>query len=278
MFKGRRLLIATKHSKEKVIAPLLTDSLGIKCLVSKTFDTDTLGTFTGEVERKNSPLVTARNKCLQAMELYDCDLGLASEGSFGAHPAMFFVPADEEILIFIDRKHDLEIIASVLSTETNFDGAEIQTEEQLIEFAERAKFPSHALILRAAKSAGREIIKGITDWEHLKEAFHHLRGIEGSVFVETDMRAMYNPMRMEVIREATQKLLEKIKSCCPECHTPGFAITEARAGLPCEWCNFPTRSTLSYLFKCQKCTFTKEEHYPHEKTKEDPMYCDWCNP
>lgn len=278
MFKGRKILIATKHRKEEVIAPLLAESLGVEWLVSENFDTDTLGTFTGEVEREGSPLSTARNKCLRAMELYGCDLGLASEGSFGPHPALMFVPADEEWLIVIDRQNDLEIVARVLSTETNFQEAEIRTEEELLEFAERAQFPSHALILRAAKSAHKDIMKGIRDWGHLKEAFHQLRQRQGSAYVETDMRAMYNPSRMKVIREATQKLLEKIESCCPECATPGFGVTDSRAGLPCSCCSSPTRSTLSYLYTCGKCAFTREEQYPHGKREEDAMYCDWCNP
>lgn len=278
MFKGRRLLIATKHEKEKVIAPLLAESLDLTCFVSEEFDTDTLGTFTGEVERKEDPVATARNKCLKAMELYGCDLGIASEGSFGPHPTIFFVPADEEILIFIDRRHKLEIVARALSTETNFDGEEIHTEDQLIRFAERAQFPSHALILRTAKTADAEIVKGITDWPRLKETFRQLLEKQGIVYAETDMRAMYNPTRMKVIEQAAHKLLEKIKSCCPGCNTPGFGISGAQAGLPCEWCNSPTRSTLSYLYQCQKCAFEKEEKYPHHKTHEDPMYCDICNP
>ena len=35
MFKGRNLLIATKHEKEKVIAPILEKELGVKCFVDK---------------------------------------------------------------------------------------------------------------------------------------------------------------------------------------------------------------------------------------------------
>jgi hypothetical protein len=58
MFKGRSLVIATK--KEKVIAPLLEEALGIVCFVPEDFDTDTLGTFTGEIERKLDPISTAR--------------------------------------------------------------------------------------------------------------------------------------------------------------------------------------------------------------------------
>ena len=63
MFKGRNLIIATKHGKEKVIAPIVEKELGVKCFVTKDLDTDILGTFTGEVERKDDPLTAARKKC-----------------------------------------------------------------------------------------------------------------------------------------------------------------------------------------------------------------------
>jgi hypothetical protein len=278
MFKGRRLLIATKHQKEKVIAPLFAESLDLKCFVSEKFDTDTLGTFTGEVERMDDPVTTVRKKCMKAMEIYHCDLGIASEGSFGPHPTLPFLTAHEEILIFIDKQHDLEIIVKELSTETNFNREEVETEDQLIRFAESVLFPSHALILCRTKTDKTQIIKGISDWDQLKKSFHHLLERHGSVCVETDMRAMYNPSRMKVIRRTAQKLIEKVRSCCPQCNTPGFGVSEAKAGLPCKWCNSPTRSTLSHIFKCQKCGFTKEVPYPHKRTTEDPMYCNVCNP
>jgi len=126
MFERRRLIIATKHHKEQVIAPLLEEALGVNCFVDESFDTDTLGTFSGEIEREQDPISTARLKCLKAMELNNCDLGVASEGSFGVHPSIFFASADDEFLIFIDKKNDLEIIARELSTETNFDGKKIR--------------------------------------------------------------------------------------------------------------------------------------------------------
>jgi hypothetical protein len=47
-----------------------------------------------------------------------------------------------------------------------------------------------------------------------------------TTYVETDMRAMYNPSRMTVIQNATKKLVEKINSCCPNCNIPGFGITD----------------------------------------------------
>ncbi|CAN5510883.1 hypothetical protein BH10BAC4_BH10BAC4_23470 [soil metagenome] len=105
MFKGRNLIIATKHQKEKVIAPIVQKYLGVNCIVAENFDTDIFGTFTGEVERADDPIITARKKCLRAMELTGADLAIASEGSFGAHPNFFFVPADDEIILLMDQKN-----------------------------------------------------------------------------------------------------------------------------------------------------------------------------
>ena len=278
MFAGRKLIIATKHQKEKVITPILESELGVKCIVTENFDTDVLGTFSREVERKDDPITTAISKCLIAMRLNDCDLGIANEGSFGPHPALFFIYADDEIVVFIDKKNDLEIIAREVSTETNFNSEEIKTGRQLFDFAEKAKFPSHALILRKSKDDNTEIIKGITDPEQLKKYFNEFLKKYGIAYVETDMRAMYNPTRMSVIGRAVQKLVDKINSHCPQCNTPGFGITEARPGLPCNLCGSLTRSTLSYIYTCKKCSFTKEEMYPNKKTTEDPTYCDYCNP
>jgi hypothetical protein len=278
MFKGRTLIIATKHKKEKVIAPILEKELGVKCIVLPDLDTDQLGTFTGEIERKDDPLTTARNKCQLAMESANCDLSIANEGSFGPHPHIFFIPADDEILLLVDKKNNLEISASLLSTETNFNQAEIKTEEELWTFAHEAQFPSHGLILRKAKNDFTDVVKNITSFDQLSYVFNRLISSFGKAYIETDMRAMYNPLRMKVISHATLRLIEKIKSCCPNCNMPGFGIVSAKKGLPCQWCTSPTKSILSYVYQCQRCTFSKEEKYPHGKIAEDPMYCDVCNP
>lgn len=278
MFENRKLFIATKHNKDQVIAPILEKELGVICFTDNTYDTDALGTFTGEIERTMDPISTAREKCLRGMQLNACDLGIASEGSFGPHPSMFFAHADDEFLIFIDRANNLEIVIRELSTETNFNGEIVHSEKELIEFAHKIGFPDHALILKKAQEDFTEIFKGIKDIEKLKIIFHQLHAQNKSVYVETDMRAMNNPTRMKVIKKATEKLVEKIKSTCPRCNMPGFCITDAKKGLRCSLCNSPTRSVLSYIYECQHCHFTKEDEYPNHKTSEDPMYCDYCNP
>lgn len=278
MFQNRRMLVATKHQKQDVIAPILEKELGVVCFVDEQYDTDALGTFTGEIERQLDPLATAREKCLRGMRLNNCDLGVASEGSFGPHPSMFFVNADDELLLCIDTLNNLEIVVREVSTDTNFNGREVATWDELLTFARQAGFPSHGLILRKAQHENADIFKGLTDEESLREAFDFLLSKYERAYAETDMRANYNPTRMRVIASAAQKLAEKIKSACPQCQAPGFGITDARRGLPCGWCGQPTRSVLGYVYTCQHCHFEKVDLYPHHKTTEDPMYCDQCNP
>jgi len=278
MFQDRKVIIATKHQKENVIAPILEKELGVRCFVDNTFDTDTLGTFTGEIERRHDPISTAREKCLQAMKINNCDLGIASEGSFGPHPTLIFVSADDEFLIFIDTINNIEVIVRELSTSTNFNGKQIRSQEELMIFAKGIGFPEHGLILRKSKDENLDIHKGITDIEILVKSFEELSSKYNSVYAETDMRAMYNPTRMNVIREATIKLVQKIKSICPQCQMPGFGITDAKKGLECSLCGSPTNSILSYIYVCGHCQFTKEDMFPNKKTTEDPSYCDYCNP
>jgi hypothetical protein len=278
MFNGRRLIIATKHNKQQVIAPILEKALGVSCFVDENFDTDTLGTFSGEVERKDDAITTARNKCLLAMESSNCDLAIASEGSFGPHPTFHFIPANEELLLFIDKKNNLEIITRELSTKTNFNAKEIKTKNELKEFANQVNFPSHGLIAKNSQNNFNKIEKGILTWEKLDEVYHHFMKTSESIYLETDMRAMYNPTRMTVIEIATNNLINKINSRCPICFTPGFAITDFKKGLPCDQCKFPTRSVLSTIYSCKKCLHIIEEKFPNKKQTEDPMYCDICNP
>jgi len=278
MFENRKLVIATKHQKESVIAPSFERDLGVHCVLQEGFDTDLLGTFTGEIERKTDPIATVREKCIQAMKMSNCDLGLASEGSFGPHPTMFYLPADDEFLIFIDAHNGLEIIVRELSTSTNYGGTQIRTEKELLEFAKQTGFPRHALILRKSKTENLEIHKGILDEEVLKLTFESLLEKFGSVYVETDMRAMYNPTRMKVIEKAAENLVKKIQSTCPYCKIPGFGITKAKKGLKCDLCGLPTNSIVSYVYQCQHCQFQKEEMYPNQKTTEDPSLCEFCNP
>jgi hypothetical protein len=277
MFKDRKIVIATKHQKEQVIAPLLLKELGITSITTPQLDTDLLGTFTGEIDRTLSPIEAARKKCYLAMEQSNCTMAIASEGSFGPHPGLFLVRADDEILVLIDKENNLEIIAREISTQTNFDAEIITDSVQLIKFANKALFPSHALIMRNGKNSHMEIVKGINNWDALNATFHDFMLKYGKVYIETDMRASYNPTRMKVIEKVTVRLIEKIKSTCPQCKVPSFSITSVKRGLPCRLCNMPTQTPKSNIYTCTHCHFIKEETIAN-KQLEDPMYCNFCNP
>lgn len=277
-FSGRTLLIATKHGKESVIAPVLEKELGVRCIVAADLDTDILGTFTGEIEREGDALSTVRKKCQLAMAMYGCDLAVASEGSFGPHPSAYFLSAGDELLMCVDAKQDLEIVTRDLSTDTNFAAQEVHSLPGLMQFAERVGFPEHALILRRSRTDRSSITKGIRDTEQLRSVYKHLRSTYGQAFVETDMRAMMNPTRMRSIEKAARQLAQKMLNTCPVCTTPGFSITEAISGLPCGWCGTPTKSVAAHIYQCKRCGHQEKVIPAGLQPAEDPMYCDICNP
>ncbi|MGQ2983032.1 DUF6671 family protein [Flavobacterium sp.] len=278
MFRGRKLLIVTKHGKEKVIAPLAMQRLGVSCIVAQAYDTDTLGTFTGEIERQQDALATLRRKCHEGMALYGLDLAIASEGSFGPHPTLFIAPGDDELIMLVDLVNGLEIVARELTVDTNFGASRITSLEELDTFLSLAKFPSHSVILRKSEKNLHGIVKGVSDPEEMARLGKQYLNKYGRFYIETDMRAMHNPSRMQAIARAAGKLFDKALSLCPSCSAPGFGVTDVRPGLPCSACRFPTASTLSHVYCCAKCSHTEEVRYPKGKETEEPMYCDMCNP
>ena len=278
MFAHRQLIIATMHGKESVIAPVLESALAVRCMTSSLFETDRFGAFSGEINRSMDALETARMKCYAAMDMTGCDLAVANEGSFGPHPIYFFAQADDEILMFIDRKNGIEIWARELSTSTNFNGKAISEWEELETFAETSGFPEHGLILRESSQGFGNMKKGIRDKKQLRDCFFDLMARHGQAYVETDMRAMHNPTRMKVIETATHKLVNKILSFCPSCSWPGFDVSEVRSGLPCSSCGAPTQSARSHLYTCVSCSFSREHLFPKGRETEEPRFCDFCNP
>lgn len=266
------------HKKEVVMAPILEKELGVRCRVISNFDTDQFGMFTGEINRVISPIETLRLKCVAALNQTKCDLVVASEGSFGQHPSFFFVPADDELVMFIDKINDIEIVGREISTQTNFGSQLIQDERELDDFLTAKGFPEHAVIMRFTKN-GKEIIeKGLTSKHKVVESFHSYHTNGYTTHIETDMRALYNPTRMQVIEKATQKMVQILLSTCPKCDYPGFSIRMQVAGLPCELCSTPTQSTMYNEYVCKKCNFEHLVKFPNGKTVESAMYCDVCNP
>jgi len=271
------IAIATQHSKELVISPLLNKELGLLPIVPDAIHTDVLGTFSGEIDREGSPLETVRKKCDLAHVL-GFDLVIASEGSFGPHLAIPFVQSDEEIILMKDYQSDVEIIASFISMHTNFSAKAIHSLEELLKFSEHVFFPSHGIIIKDKDRNFTYVNKDILSESDLINAFEYCMLHFGICYAETDMRAHKNPTRMGVIEKTCLQLIDKVKSFCPICLTPGFSVQDQVRGLPCELCHFPTRSIHTNIYICKKCSHREDKIFPNNKEYEDPQFCDICNP
>jgi predicted Zn-ribbon and HTH transcriptional regulator len=281
IYNNRVAILATMHNKEKVISPLFKEHLGINVIVTKGLNTDIFGTFTREIKRPDTQIITARLKAKKALEMDDEKIAIASEGSFVPHPLIPYIYANREIIIFLDQENDLEIIGELFSIETNFNHQTISSLEEAEEFAQKVGFPEHGLVISFANiSTGKtESIKGITSKENLINSVEiAIKNTNGKFHIETDMRAMYNPTRMKNIAFATQDLINKINSLCPQCNTPGFMINQKIPGLPCELCHQPTSLIKAVIFQCQKCGFTQQQLFPNNQEFADPSLCEYCNP
>jgi hypothetical protein len=280
LFHDRTGVLATMHQKEQVIAPILKDHLGVQITVPQDFNTDEFGTFTRDVKRPGDQLYTARLKAEKAMEFTGLTLAVASEGSFGPHPSIPFLAHDREIVLLHDRLHNLEIVGQAISTETNYAHQQVTSLEAAFAFAQKIGFPTHGIVAMAdaQPSETSPIFKGIVDKAQLVESVNELLKKFGRAHLETDMRAMYNPMRMQVIAEATRDLVRQIDQRCPQCGCPGFALAERHAGLPCALCGFPTPRILAVTHRCKKCDFSQVVNFPEGQQFADPAQCSYCNP
>lgn len=273
-FKNKTCLIVSKHQKEVVIAPILNAKLGIICISNATIDTDALGTFTGEIERVKSPYDTVKDKCLLGQDLPGVDFIVANEGSFGAHPFIPFITADEEFICLYDVYEKEFVVEKMLFYETNFSTVKITNVAELDDVLMKLNFPSHGVILRTENL----IIKDLFDLDEIRKCVVEMLFLQGYCNIDTDMRAMHNPTRMKCIEQLTMKFTNTLTSTCNQCGWYGFTIVEHKEGLACSLCSRPTKSTLYHLYKCKKCNFEKKKLFPHNKEVEDPTYCDWCNP
>ncbi len=278
-FTGRTAVLATKHGKETVIAPLLAD-LGVQVLVPPEFDSDRFGTFTREIPRAGTQREAARTKAEAALALTGADLAIASEGSFGPHPLNPFLPSDQELVLWLDPAHQFEAWGLELTTATNYAQQAIANVDEALAFAERVGFPDHGLVLKpqADPEAGGEIYKGIQDRQTLTTLVQALSPRTGTLWLETDMRAHCNPTRMQAIARATADLVAKLRRPCPQCDSPGFDCRDRQPGLPCAWCGTPTSLTREVIWGCWRCHYQQPQLHPEGRTTADPTYCPRCNP
>jgi hypothetical protein len=278
VYEGERIVLTTKHSKEIVIEPVSKEYLGAGLLVLSV-DTDELGTFSGEIERQGTAQEIVKKKAEWGMNLAGADYGIATEGSFGPHPAIPFCPSGHEIIHFIDKKRDFHLQLSELTVNTNYNMCTTDSVEELISFASGIDFPSHGLILRPNVQKGEKLLfKGICKQKVLLDVFDTCKKNSGDdkVLVQTDMRAHMNPTRMKVIGELTSSLAKRLLHLCPGCGCPGWGVVSIERGLECKDCQAPTGLEKAQVYGCAKCDY--KERGSEKKGGADPWNCDYCNP
>jgi len=279
-YYGCCIMLTTKHAKSIALIPPFERILGAGVL-EYVMDTDKLGTFSGEVERKGTALECARKKCELSLEATEADYAFASEGSFGPHPFIPFWPSNKETLYFIDTTRDFHLHVSDVTTDTNYQMKEISELEELQDFAQRSLFPSHALIIRPyPREMDGPVFKGIDNQADLEAAFTECRNIspKGKIWFETDMRAHLNPTRMKFIGKLGENLAHRLLTLCPDCGTPGWGEVDIEVGLPCNLCELPTDEIKAEIFGCTKCHYKISMPPKHNKKTADPYLCGICNP
>ncbi|HAT6978532.1 TPA: hypothetical protein F8R96_02305 [Legionella pneumophila] len=277
-YQNQRVLLASKHQKEKAIQPPFEEKLGCTIHIPVDYDTDQFGTFTGEIPRKASAYETLIQKAKAAAQQFGYRYVISSEGSFGPHPQLYFCPADTELMAFVDLDNDLIIAEHELSTETNYGHIDISDQDDYEAFLDKAKFPSHGIIIRTLDSENHFIEKGIRDRDYLKTAIKKAFEFSPHIRLETDMRAMMNPLRMNTINKLAVKLVHRIQQHCPQCHTPGFGKISAEGHLTCVSCGTPTELYHRKVLNCLKCEFKTYQARDDGLEFADQRYCPYCNP
>ena len=277
-YEGRQVVLLTKHGKQDLLKDAFESDLGCSLLHTDAFDTDQLGTFTRDVDRAGSQLEAARRKARIGMELTGVNIGIASEGSFGPDPFAGFFTWNTEILLWVDDELGIEV-TGIANGPAQSIHREVKTVNELLDFALEAKFPEHHLVLRPEHQDHPQIYKNISDEQRLLNAFLAAKemSLNGAVFVENDLRAFCNPSRQEIIRNAAKDLVQKLRSTCPACSTPGYWRTKRIPGLRCSFCNQKTRLPVAEVWNCRACSYEEQLENKSEQFA-DPSKCDSCNP
>jgi len=280
-YRGRTVVLTTKHSNERSVARPFRSAMGVTVKVPVDIDTDTLGTFTGEIARVGTPSEVAISKARLGLSSTGETLGLASEGSFGPHPHIPWLAVDHELLAFVDQDLGIEVIESVVTDKTNFGHCRARHADELGEFLQRSLFPSHALIVRPNDGIKPGFLfKGIVDNHALASAVAlcSSASADGLALVETDMRAHMNPTRRRVIRQAAIKLVRRLCTGCPACGAPGWGQTGTEIGLPCSTCGEPTEMVNREVFGCASCHHRATQPRSDGQRLADQAQCPQCNP
>jgi hypothetical protein len=261
----------TKHSKQIALSEPFR-KIGYAVQPFDQYDTDQLGTFTGETPRSGTQLDAARTKAHLACKFSGLRYGLGSEGSVGPAPYLGITSWNIEVLVWHDAQENYDVNAVFQGPDTNYAQTSASTAAEVAAFAAKAGFPQHGLIVGRPGDAW--FCKDLTNLADVLKLLREPLAL-GQVWLETDMRAHRNPRRMAAIGRCAELLAQKIASNCPACTKPGFGVTAVINGARCETCGRKTSAPRAQLLSCAACGETVE-HQINATT--NAIRCDYCNP
>ncbi|RMC29973.1 DUF6671 family protein [Paracoccus alkanivorans] len=281
-YRGRCAVLATMHGKEATIAPPFAERLGLSVEIPPGLDTDSLGTFSGEIARTGTIEEAAIAKARLGMAVTGVTLAIASEGSYGPHPQIPFIAAGFELMVLVDDDRGIVIREHLIDESPTYEHANAESVRELDGFLSRIGFPDHAVIVRPNGPDGSAppIHKGIRSSADLQTAIEDCatRSDDGRAFVQTDMRAHMNRTRMATLGRLAERLAARISCLCPTCRTPGYGLTGVDKGLPCSWCGGPSILVRHQILGCVSCNHVERRARPDGLTHADPGQCPTCNP
>ncbi|MEW6452573.1 MAG: DUF6671 family protein [Pseudomonadota bacterium] len=281
-YAGLRAVLATMHGKEAAIVPAFKEQLELAVEIPSAIDTDTLGTFTGEIARAGTIREAALAKARLGMAATGLSIGIASEGSYGPHPHVPFIPGGVELMVLVDDERGIVVSEHLIDHAPVYEHAVAVKIGDLRAFLDHIRFPDHAVIVRPHEPDDDDVLiyKGLRTDEALESALATTapRSRDGRALVQTDMRAHMNPTRMASIARLAHALCDRLATPCPACDAPGYGQIDVETGLPCEWCGAPSIMVRHHIFGCAACEFREERPRPDGRTHADPGHCPECNP
>ncbi len=265
------LALLTQHGKESAVQSALMQA-GYTVHTVPGFDTDTLGTFTGETPRAGSQLDAATTKARLATQISGQQYGLGSEGSFGPDPYVGLTAWAQEILVWWDAQAQRAVFALTQGALTNYAQRTVTTWAQAQEFATQSGFPEHGVVV--GKPGTASFTKDATDWPELELQVGTALAL-GPLWLETDMRAHRNPTRLRMIAECAQELSRLLQCPCPACKQPGFGEDSPIQGAVCKGCGAVTSAVRAKKTRCNACGYSEETVI---QATVPASRCERCNP
>jgi hypothetical protein len=278
-YAGKVVGLATIHAKERAIAPPFRRLLGAKVEVAPGVDTDSLGTFSGEIARPASQVEVTDMKARMTFEAMDVECSIASEGSYGPIFKTPLQPAGVEILTFIDRKRGTRVVETLSTHRTNWRMLYFREgeDERVVREMKALGFPEYG-VFAMQNDDWLTVVKNLSSMDEVVAAVSRLASLsaDGLCLVIPDMRAHRNLLRMKVIRATAYKLAKRLAVLCPKCEAPGFGHIHSRRGLPCENCRQPTHWIEHEIDGCSACGHAVARPRKDGRTAASKLTCQNC--